>query len=206
MNTISHDRTGRSEASASVEDAYRAARRLDDWGSATDWTGADPYDGLNARRLRRACRSPLSRRILTQVVKRSPINLRSCLGIPPGLSPATLGLLASAYAKNGFLERQEARTKVARYVETLDALRSTAFAEPCWGYHFEVQTRVLFYPPTVPNTIATAFAALGLLDAYEFAGEERGIELALGAGEFFCRRVPQDSSRQRSLFWLPAGR
>ena len=54
-----------------------------------------------------------------------------------------------------------------------------------------MQTRVFFYPRTSPNTIATAFAGLALLDAYELAGAEDALELAAGAGEFFVRHVSQ---------------
>src|SRR6266516_910004 len=65
----------------SVEDAVAAIRR---WGEAHDWRGYDPYDALN---------SPISpfltlgtglgRRVLTQAVKRSPVNLRPLLWIRP---------------------------------------------------------------------------------------------------------------------------
>jgi hypothetical protein len=188
-----------------LEDALRAARTLDRWGSRRGWEGPDPYDGLNAAVPARALRrSPLALRILTQAVKRSPLDLRPLIGIPPGLSPATLGWAVSAYARNGFLDHREAHGKLVRCIDELERLRCPAYAEPCWGYHFDVQTRVFFYPRTVPNTIATAFAGLGLLDAYELAGERRGLELALGAGEFFRAHVPQTETGSGAYFgYLP---
>ena len=104
-------------------------------------------------------------------MKRSPLDLRPVFRVPPGLSPATLGLVISAYSRNGFVAQDEARDKLRRAVTQLETLRCPTFPEPCWGYHFDVQTRVFFYPQTVPNTIATAFAAMGLLDAYELSGK-----------------------------------
>ena len=174
-----------------------------------DWAGADPYDGLNATPMltRRLRRSQLGLRLLTQVVKRSPLDLRPVLSIPPGLSPATLGLVISAYARNGFVPEDEARDKLRRSIGQLEGLRAATFTEPCWGYHFDVQTRVFFYAKTVPNTIATAFAAMGLLDAYELAGEERALDLAVGAAEFFARHVPQTASPNGAYFgYLPGDR
>lgn len=186
--------------------AVGTARALERWGSARDWRGSDPYDALNSARLPRvARRSPLALRIVTQAVKRSPIDLRPLLGIPTGLSAATLARVIAAYARNGFMDEGEARTKLHDCIAALAAVRCTAFAEPCWGYHFDVQTRVFFYPSTSPNTIATAFAGLGLLDAYEIAGVDDALVLAAGAGDFFLRHVPQTRSESGAYFGYLAG-
>lgn len=190
-------------------DAVGAARALERWGDERNWRGPDPYDGLNAAPMltRRLRRSRIGLRLLTQVVKRSPLDLRPVLRVPPGLSPATLGLLTSAYARNGFVAEAEARDKLRRSVAQLETLRCPTFPEPCWGYHFDVQTRVFFYPQTMPNTIATAFAAMGLLDAYELSGEQNALEAAVGAAEFFARHVPQTSTRTGAYFgYLPGDR
>jgi hypothetical protein len=179
--------------SAVAAGAREAAIRLERWCHERAWRGPDPYDALNATAVARALRghSPLALRALTQAVKRSPVDLRPLLRISPGLSAATLAHALSAYARNGFLAAEDARAKLAWCVRELAGLRLTGYAEPCWGYHFDVQTRVFFYPRTDPNTIATAFGGLGLLDAFERAGERQAGELALGTGEFFVRHVPQ---------------
>ena len=188
--------------------AAAAARALERWGNARDWRGPDPYDALNARRLPHIARhSPLALRVATQAVKRSPLNLRPLLAIPDGLSAATLAHVISAYARNGFMDPEQAGTRLRACVAALAELRCTTFAEPCWGYHFDVQTRVFFYPRTTPNTIATAFAGLGLLDAYELAGVDAALEPAIGAGEFFIRHVPQTEAEPGAYFgYLPGDR
>ena len=175
-----------------AERARQAAVRLERWGVSRGWRGADPYDGLNATVLCSVLPGrSLALRVLTQAVKRSPINLRAALRIPPGLSAATLAHVISAYSRNCFLPAGEARAKLRYCIDQLIELRLPRFVEPCWAYHFDVQTRVFFYPRTDPNAIATAFAGLGLLDAYELAGEEPAGELALATGDFFMRHVPQ---------------
>ena len=190
---------------AEVTAAIDAARALDRWGTVRGWRGPDPYDALNARWLPGAARrSPLALRLVTQTVKRSPLNLRPLLGIAPGLNAATLAHAISAYARNGFLDDHAARAKLLSCSSELAALCCTTCPEPCWGYHFDVQTRAFFYPRTTPNTIATAFAALGLLDAYELAGIDHALELAVGSGEFFLRRVPQTPMAPGAYFgYLP---
>ena len=108
---------GRDQAVAA--DAVDAARKLELWGSSRGWRGTDPYDGLNATRIAPVLRrSPLTMRLLTQAVKRCPLNLRPILGIPPGLSAATLAFVISAYARNGFMDAEEARGKLSRAVDS----------------------------------------------------------------------------------------
>src|SRR6201999_2931658 len=132
---------------------------------------------------------------------------RPALRIAPGLSAATLAHLLSAYARNGVIAAGEAQTKLRHCIDELVELRLERFAEPCWGYHFDVQTRVFFYPRTDPNTIATAFAGLGLLDAYELAGIGDALEPAIGAGDFFLPHVPQTQAHPGAYFgYLPGDR
>ena len=186
----------------------RVARNLERWGSAHDWGGTDPYDGLNATRVTRPLRgSPIALRLLTQAVKRSPVDLHPLLGIRRERSATTLAHAISAYARNGFLAEDVAHSMLRRCMRGLAAMRCDTYAEPCWGYHFDVQTRVFFYPRTSPNTIATAFAGLSLLDAHETWAEEGALELACGAGEFFLRRVPQTPTDKGAYFgYLPRDR
>jgi len=174
--------------------------RLESWGRQRGWAGTDPYDGLNATRLvGPLARSVLGKRILTQLVKRSPINLRPLFGIPPGRSAAALAQVASSYALDA-IPGEKGRERLAETLQALEALRCEGFEEPCWGYHFDVQTRVFFYPAGSPNTIATVFSGLAFLDAYETTQEERLLEIAAGAGDFFLRHVPQTEDGDGAFF------
>ena len=197
-------------ARAAPSDGQRAAladalRRLEAWGRERGWTGSDPYDGLNATRLAGPLkRSALGRRVLTQLVKRSPHDLRRLLGIGAGRSAAALAQVASSYAL-GAVPGEEGRSRLAESLRDLLALRCAGFDEPCWGYHFDVQTRVFLYPSTSPNTIATVFAGMALIDAYEATGETQLLELATETGEFFLRHVPQTRDGDGGFFGYLVG-
>jgi hypothetical protein len=186
--------------------ALAALRELESWGAERDWHGSDPYDALNSRRLISFLQSgALSRRVITQAVKRSPLDLRPLLGIRPALSAVTLAHVSAAYARNGFLPNHVARVKLEAALARLDSTRCDGFDEPCWGYHFDVSTRVFSYPRGAPNTIATAFAGLALLEVHERTGDPRALELATGAAEFFMRHVPQTSADGGAFFGYLAG-
>src|ERR1700759_904760 len=82
--------------------AGQAIKKLLRWCRGESWMGYDPYDGLNSPLARFwPVRNRLARTALTQVVKRSPLNLRPVLGIrkaanPKGLALAARGLLLMA--------------------------------------------------------------------------------------------------------------
>jgi hypothetical protein len=135
-------------------------------------------------------RTALGRRLLIQAVKRSPLDLRPVLGIAAKPDAASLALVVSALSRDGFLTSDEAEPALVHAIELLESLRSPGYEEPCWGYHFDFQSRVFFYGHGEPNTIATAFAGHALLDAYARNGEPRLLDLACGAGHFFRRYVP----------------
>jgi hypothetical protein len=186
--------------------AADAARRLERWCHQCDWRGPDPYDGLSATRVPATLRrSAMGRRVLTQTVKRSPLDLRLALGIQPARSATTMAYAISSYARNGFLSDDDANVRLQHAIKALLELRCAGYDEPCWGYHFDVQTRVFFYPRTEPNTIATAFAAHALLDAHELAGVPGALELADGAADFFMRHVPQTAGPEGAYFGYLAG-
>jgi hypothetical protein len=183
-----------------------ALAALEAWGSARDWRGSDPYDGLNATRLPRPfLGSRRGRQLITQLVKRSPLDLRPLLGIRPAHDAAALAQVVSAYARYRFLPTEEAPSKLADAIGELEALRCDGFPEPCWGYHFDVQTRVFFYPKGAPNTIATSFAGLALVDAFETTGERRHLDLAEGAADFFMRHIPPTGAGNGAFFGYLAG-
>ena len=63
-------------------DAHDAIKRIRAWGEARDWRGYDPYDGLASPAAGvLSLGTALGRRVLTQAVKLSPLNLRPLLGI-----------------------------------------------------------------------------------------------------------------------------
>jgi hypothetical protein len=176
-------------ANRRVDELIPILERLERWGHARGWIGSDPYEGLNAGRLAGPLRrTRRGRQLLIQSVRRSPIDLRPVLRIEPQANSAAIASVVSAYALGDF---EEGEKKLAKAASLLEGLRCDDFDKPCWGYPFDVQTRVFFYARGTPNTIATAFAAQALLDAHERLGDRRFLDAAVGAGEFFLEHVPQ---------------
>jgi hypothetical protein len=194
---------GRTEAPAAVA---AAIGRIRGWGEARDWVGYDPYDALTspfARLL--SLGTPLGRRVLTQLVKSSPLNLRPLLRIPPAHDAKAIALVASAYARLAAASACErARSDARRWLEWLPRHPTGDGPGLAWGYHFDVQTRFFSYARGTPNTIATSFAAQALLDGAELLGERRWADLAHGAADYLRARMLADDRRGPYFRYLPA--
>lgn len=126
---------------------------------------------------------------MIQLAKRSPLDLSAPLGVPRRENANAIAHVLCAYARMDDDLGIDAAARSEWAIDRLEALRAPGYSEPCWGYHFDVETRFFFYSRETPNTIATAFAGLALIAAHEHRGSERARELAEGVGEFFLRRI-----------------
>src|SRR5260370_40671011 len=135
---------------------------------ANDWAGYDPYDAVNSQVFAALpfLNSRLPRLVLTQALKRSPINIRRLLLIPRTQNPKAIALFLSAFLKLSTIGVAQAGDLVELMIERLIALRSQGVPYWCWGYSFPWQTRTIVVPRGVPNLVCTTFVGDALLDAY----------------------------------------
>ena len=134
-------------------------RRRDD---LIEFSGADPFDGLNSRIFAKLPLSsmPVVRLAWLQLFKKSPLDLRALAQVPPSTNPVTLALAARTYLLSGEDE------KMRRTVERLILLRSDPerWGNGAWGYPFAWQAKAFYVPRGVPNVIATAYAVRAVAD------------------------------------------
>lgn len=188
---------------APLVDAAGAAARVRAWGEARDWCGRDPYDALRSPFSDvLTLRTALGRRLLTQAVKRSPLDLRPVLRIAPGLNHKAIGLVVSAYAALATLGDATARTSAERWLSWL-ITEQEAGASGGFGYHFDVQTRFFSYPAGSPNTIATSFVAQGLLDGAELLRVDHALDAASRAARFLVDEMLVDGPRGPYFRYVP---
>lgn len=170
------------------------------------WAGYDPYDALNSKLVTTFpfLNSKLPRIALTQVLKRSPVNLRRLLLIPKTQNPKALALFLAALVKlqkSGIvMEDGEA----AQLVDRLIALRARDVSYWCWGYSFPWQTRTLLVPAGAANLVCTAFVADALLDAYEHYGDARCLSMAASAAEYMINDLYWSDGTSMASFSYPS--
>jgi hypothetical protein len=197
--------------------------RLLDYCRRNDWAGYDPYDALNSEIFKRVpfLDSRIPRLVLTQALKRSPINLRPLLMIPKTHNPKAIALFLMAFLKLEKLGLLEDRQLVPLMVQKLIDLRSpnsTSSMNPtnstdsmtsspssywCWGYSFPWQGRSILAQRGAPNLVCTAFVANALLDAYESEKNASCLDMATSAADYLLNKLYWEGSNGDAGFSYP---
>jgi hypothetical protein len=155
--------------------------RLYAYCAARDFAGHDPFDALNSEVFQSLPLKNLgfARLAFLQIVKRSPVDLRSILRVKEGVNPKALALFAlaemSRFRESGD-ERHAANAKTL-----LDRLLSlkisgeTSVGErwSAFGYNFDWQSRYFYAPRGTPAIVPTAFASAAFSEAFELFNDER---------------------------------
>src|ERR1700676_794551 len=172
-------------------DVEAAARKLLAYCQENNWAGYDPYDALNSRLFKALpfLDSRLLRLALTQVLKRSPINVRSLVLVPKTQNPKAMALFLLALLKlpDTLVERRE--DLIRHMIDRLVALRSSGGSYWSWGYSFPWQGRSILVPAGAPNLVCTTFVAGALLDAYEQRRDQHCFTMAVGAAEYILNEL-----------------
>lgn len=183
--------TGSSNANNIVN---AATQKLLAYCRSNEWAGYDPYDALNSRLFLAVpvLDSRIPRLVLTQALKRLPVNLRPLLAIPKTQNPKGLALFLSAFirlAKSGVNDRQELEELTAYMIGRLSELRSPVDGYSCWGYSFPWQTRTIVVPSGSPNLVCTTFVANALFGTYDYCGDAQCLNMGLSAAEYILNEL-----------------
>lgn len=179
-----------------MKEVSTATERLLAYCEANEWAGHDPYDALNSGVFKafRFLDSRFPRLVLTQVLKRSPVNARSLLMVPKTQNPKALALFLSAFLKLSKIEPADHENRIRLMLERLIALRSPEVPYWCWGYSFPWQTRSVVVRRGAPNLVCTTFVASALLDLYEQRGDRQCLTIAASAAEYILKELYWDDS------------
>lgn len=155
------------------------------------WAGYDPYDALNSRLFQALpfFNSRIPQIVLTQALKRSPINIRRMALIPKTQNPKAMALFLSALLKLSNAEVADRDALLQEMRDSLIRLRSPDTAHWCWGYSFPWQGRTILVPAGSPNLVCTTFVANALLDAYEQNQNSQSLNMAASAAEYMTEKL-----------------
>jgi len=189
----------------SLDRAQGAVLQLLTYCKGNDWAGYDPYDALNSELFKALpfLDSKLPRLVLTQALKRSPINIRPLMRIPKTQNAKAIALFLSALLKlsEGGLTGEEDLPGLM--IERLVALRSPGSPYWCWGYSFPWQGRKVLVPVATPNLVCTTFVANALLDAYEQRRDSNWLRRAVSGAEYILNELFWDDHDSGCGFSYP---
>jgi len=142
--------------------------QLFSWCQQRDFAGHDPFDALNSRLFQATplAQSRNARFIWTQVVKRSPSDLRPLARVPAERNAKGIALFALAEIANyRRLRTEESEQQARSFLSGLLSMKLNGYSGACWGYNFDWQSRNFFAPRDTPTIVPTAFAARALIEA-----------------------------------------
>ena len=171
----------------SIEQAHD---ELLQWCRRHNFAGFDPFDALNSRVLQSTSltRSRTARLISTQLIKRSPLNLRRLARTPEQKNSKGIALFAlaglSTYRR---VKTREAEKEARELLDELLRMQIAGYSGAAWGYNFDWQSRHFFAPQGTPMIVPTAFAARALFDACETFKDNKYLETARSSCEFILK-------------------
>jgi rhamnogalacturonyl hydrolase YesR len=160
---------------------------LFEWCRARNFSGDDPFDALNSRIFQATpfTKSEASRLVWTQLIKRSPINLRRLALVPAQKNAKGIALFAlAALANYRQLKTTEAESEARDLLDELIGMQISGYSGAAWGYNFDWQSRHFFAPRGTPMIVPTAFAARALLQAAETFQDQKYLEIARSCCDF----------------------
>jgi polysaccharide biosynthesis protein VpsJ len=184
--TLAPAGVGASVPSADVVEVHESLKRLEAWIESHNYEAYEPFDCLSSPLRRFTRHSLLLDRILQQVGRQSPINVRPLIGVKPLPSTKGRGYMASGYLKMyAVTARDDYRERAVRMLEWLVEHKSPKFKEYSWANHFDYTSRGGHYSTHESIIVWTALIGQAFLDAFEMLGEPRYLEVADSA----CRWI-----------------
>jgi hypothetical protein len=157
------------------------------WCRSRDFAGHDPFDALNSPIFQATpfATSKTGRLVFTQLIKRSPINLRTVTAVPAQQNAKGVALFAlAALANYRRLKTSEAEREARGLLDNLIRMQITGYSGAAWGYNFDWQSRHFFAPRNTPMIVPTAFAVRALLQAADTFRDEQYLKIARSSCDF----------------------
>jgi rhamnogalacturonyl hydrolase YesR len=159
---------------------FQSLKKVEKWVEDHDYKGYEPFDGLSSFLRPLTLNNLFLERLLQQLVRQSPTNLRPVLGIKPQDSTKGRGYMAWGYLKMFKATGEESyRAKAEKCLGWLIEHKSFKFEKLSWGNHFDFSSRSGKYEKHEPIVVWTALIGQAFLDAFEILGDQKYLEAAV---------------------------
>lgn len=166
----------------SAREVERSLGAVQAWVEDHNYRGYEPFDGLSSWARPLALGNEFAERLLMQLIRQSPVNLRPVLGVRPQDSTKGRGYMAHGYLiLYRATERPEYLEKAKRCLEWLDAHKVPRFQYHSWSNHFDFVSRGGGYTSDDPIIVWTGLIGHAYLEAFEITGNEWFLRIAESA-------------------------
>ena len=188
---------------ARSDDVRQAVELVQKWVEVHDYQGYEPFDGLSSWARSLTFGNLLSERILQQIVRQCPFNLRPLLGIHPQDSTKGQGYMAWGYLiLYRTFSRREDLDKAISCLEWLDKHKVSRFQYHSWSNHFDFSSRGGTYTKDDPIIVWTALIGHAYLEAFDLTGESRFLEIAKSVCSWILQLPREKTAHGTCLSYL----
>jgi hypothetical protein len=153
--------------------------RVERWVESHEYKGYEPFDGLNSFLTPLTFGNLFSQRLLQQLVRQSPINIRPLLGIRPNESTKGRGYMAWGYLTMlKVTKNREYSEKAVKCLDWLIEHKAPGYSDYSWGNHFRFSSRSGSIPKLEPIIPWSSLIGQAFLDGYELLGRKDYLEVA----------------------------
>jgi hypothetical protein len=153
--------------------------KLEKWVEGHNYKGYEPFDGLSSFLRPLTFSNLFLDRLLLQLVRQSPINLRPLMGVKPLDSTIGRGYMAWGYCHMYKLTGNgKYKEKAVSCLEWLIKNKSLRCDEYAWGKHFDFASRSGLYKAFEPILIWSGLIAHAFLEAYELSNDSGYLAVA----------------------------
>lgn len=197
---VSRGETGQT---LSREEVVRSLERVGGWVERQDYRGYEPFDGLSSWVRPLARGHELAERILQQVIRQCPVNLRPLLGVGRQESTKGRGCMAWGYlTRYRTTGRFEYLDKAERCLGWLDRHKVPRFPDHSWSNHYDFVGRGGSYTKDDPIIVWTSLIGHAYVEAFELTGREWFLGIAESAGRWVLQLPRERTTQGHCLSYL----
>ena len=181
--------------------------RVERWVEERNYQGYEPFDGLSSWFRPLTFGNLLAERLLLQLIRQSPWNLRPIMGVSPKDSTKGRGYMAGGYVARyratgdvGYLQKAES------CLDWLDHHKSKSFVNHSWSNHFDFSSRGGSYTKDDPILVWTSLIGFAYLDAYAQTNNSRWLEVADSACRWIMDLPREKTPRGDCLSYMARGK
>lgn len=187
-----------SERASQIDDEQleRSLDLVQTWVETRHYRGYEPFDGLSSWARPLALGNLFAERLLQQLIRQSPVNLRPLMGVRPNDSTKGRGYMAWGYLRRHEVTgRREYLDKARTALHWLDEHKVSRFPYHSWSNHFDFVSRGGGYTKDDPILVWTALIGQVFVDAFEQTREDWFLNIA----ESICNWIlglPREATNQ----------
>lgn len=154
--------------------------KLEKWVEDHHYKGYEPFDGLSSFFRPLTFGNLLLDRLLLQLIRQSPVNLRPLMGVKPLESTKGRGYMAAGYLI--MLKTTQDKQYLEKAINCLEWLiknKSPNFDTYSWANHFDFASRGGRYSKHESIIVWTSLIGQAFLDAYETMKDEKYLKIAM---------------------------